>query len=318
MFWHVPWPPEQIFRVLPWRRDFLAGMLGSDLVGFHTKMYQKHFLDCCERILGLEVDRDKGAINHDSRITYARVFPLGIPAQHFHELATSPLVRARARRIRKSLHSPIMLLGVDRLDYTKGIIERLLAFERFLELYPQYRKQITFVLIAVPSRIKIAEYAGLKRQLDEVVGRVVGRFSSQGWAPIKYLYTQFETEELVAYYEAADIALVTPLRDGMNLIAKEFVASQLNDSAVLILSEFAGAAEELEEALMVNPYDLDDIATRLKQAIEMPVGEKQQRLCSLRERVNHNDLERWSESFLTTLLTEARTPPDAGIVTSSN
>src|SRR5581483_3782677 len=227
LFWHVPWPPEQIFRVFPWRRELLEGMLGSDLIGFHTPMYMRHFLDGCERICGAEVDRKAGLVHHGDRITRVGAFPLGVPVDHFRRLAASDEVQAHGRKIRQVLRTPTVVLGVNRLDYTKGVIERLLGFERFLERNPHYRGKITLVLIAVPSRTKVAEYAALKRELDETVGRVVGRFSSEGHAPIRYLYTQFSTEELVAYYQAADIALLTPLRDGMNLVAKEFVASQL-------------------------------------------------------------------------------------------
>jgi trehalose-6-phosphate synthase len=200
---------------------------------------------------------------------------------------------------------PTVILGVDRLDYTKGIIERLLGFERFLELNPQYRRTVTLVLIAVPSRTKVADYALLKRQVDEVVGRVVGRFSSDGWVPVRYLYTQLEPRELVAYYQAADIALLTPLRDGMNLVAKEYIASQTSDSAVLILSEFAGAAEELTEALLVNPYDIDQIAARLKQAMEMPIKEKRRRLLDLQRGIEGHNLEHWSNRFLQNLVPDA-------------
>jgi trehalose 6-phosphate synthase/phosphatase len=301
LFWHVPWPPEQIFRVFPWRYELVGGMLGSDLIGFHTPMYVKHFLDSCERIYGAEVDRATGAVSHHGRITRIGVFPIGIPTDYFRELSMTPSVRAHARRIRGMLRTPTVVLGVDRLDYTKGVIERLLGFERFLELNPRYCGKVTLVLIAVPSRTKVAEYAALKRELDETVGRVVGRFSSEGYAPIRYLYTQFDTEELVAYYQAADIALLTPLRDGMNLVAKEFVASQLGDDAVLILSEFAGAAQELSSALLVNPYSIDQIAARLKEAVEMPSDERQARLAQLRTQVEYNDLERWSGQFLSAL-----------------
>jgi trehalose 6-phosphate synthase/phosphatase len=301
LFWHVPWPPEQIFRVFPWRQELLAGMLGSDLIGFHTGTYLKHFLDGCERICGAEVDHAAGTVSHQGRVTRTGVFPLGIPADYFRELSATPVVREHARRIRRVLRTPTVVLGVDRLDYTKGVIERLLGFERFLELNQHYRGKVTLVLIAVPSRTKVAEYAALKRELDETVGRVVGRFSLEGYAPIRYLYTQFDAAELVAYYQAADIALLTPLRDGMNLVAKEFVASQLGDSAVLILSEFAGAAEELTDALLVNPYSIDQIAASLKDAVEMPLEEKRQRLVRLRERIEDNDLDSWSDKFLSAL-----------------
>ncbi len=302
LFWHVPWPPEQVFRVFPWRREFLTGMLGSDLIGFHTPLYVKHFLDCCERICGASVSPTELTVSYQGRVTRVGAFPLGIPADYFRALSSQPAIREHARRIRKMLRTTTVVLGVDRLDYTKGIIERLLGFERFLELNPQYCDKITLVLIAVPSRTKVAEYAALKRELDQTVGRVVGRFSSEGHTPIRYLYTQFNLEELVAYYQAADIALLTPLRDGMNLVAKEFIASQMNDTAVLILSEFAGAAHELTDALLVNPYSIDHVAACLREAVEMPLAEKRARLSGLRAQVEESDLDSWSDSFLGTLL----------------
>jgi trehalose 6-phosphate synthase/phosphatase len=313
VFWHVPWPPEQVFRVLPWRSDFLKGLLGSDLIGFHTQMYVKHFLDACERILGLRVDRESGVVFHGSSATRVGVFPLGIAANEFRELSMTPQVRARARRIHKSLYTPIIVLGVDRLDYTKGIEERLLGFERFLELHPEYRAKITLVLIAVPSRTRVAEYAALKRRIDELVGRVVGRFSVGGWVPIRYLYTQFSTEELLAYYQAADIALVTPLRDGMNLVAKEYAASHSGDAGVLILSEFAGAAQELKSALQINPYDIDQIADALYRAVEMPMEERRERMAEMRRSIERNDLHTWSQRFLRALMQDSTVEVDADI-----
>jgi trehalose 6-phosphate synthase/phosphatase len=305
MFWHVPWPPEQVFRVFPWRAELLAGMLGSDLIGFHTPMYAKHFIDSCERILGLEVDRESGDVFHHSRRTRVAAFPLGIAADYFHDLSMKERVQRRAHQIRKALHTKTVVLGVDRLDYTKGIGERLLGFERFLDSNPQHRQNVTLVLIAVPSRTRVAEYAALKKQIDELVGRVVGRFSSHGWVPIRYLYTQFPTDELVAYYQAADIALVTPLRDGMNLVAKEYVASRLTDNSALILSEFAGAALELKTAIQVNPYDIDQIAQGIRHAVDMPVAERCERFAQMRKNIQDNNLDRWSELFLGALLSEA-------------
>jgi trehalose 6-phosphate synthase/phosphatase len=301
LFWHVPWPPEQVLRIFPWRRELLIGMLGSNLIGFHTASYVKHFLDCCERLLGCRVDHSTGTIRYGSQMSRAKTFPLGIHAEYFGDLSKTAGVRARSRRIRRVLRTPIVILSVDRLDYTKGIIERLLAFERFLESNPRYRKHVSLVLIAVPSRTKVEEYATLKRRLDELVGRIVGRFSSEGWVPIRYLYTQFNAEELVAHYQAADIALVTPLRDGMNLVAKEYIASQMNDDSMLILSEFAGAANELSDALIVNPYDIDQMAARIKEAIEMPLDERRERFRRLRDQVERRNLDEWSSDFLGTL-----------------
>jgi alpha,alpha-trehalose-phosphate synthase [UDP-forming] len=311
LFWHVPFPPEQLFRIFPWRSQFLSGMLGSDLIGFHTRAYVNHFLTCCERILGLPVNRTRGEVLLGSRTVRVGSFPLGIDVKHFALVASSLKAQVRAQRIRRGLGSPFIVLGVDRLDYTKGVLERLLGFERFLEANPVYQKRVTLVLIAVPSRTKVAEYVALKRQLDELVGRIVGRFSTDGWVPIRYLHTQFGDSELVAYYRAADVALITPLRDGMNLVAKEYVASRLNDDGVLVLSEFAGAAEELTEALSVNPYDLDEIAIRIKQAIEMPAAERAERMKALRAKVSRNSLEHWSQSFLGALAPGMAAAPPA-------
>jgi trehalose 6-phosphate synthase/phosphatase len=311
IFWHVPFPPEQLMRILPWREQFLYGMLGADVIGFHTQSYATHFLNCCQRILHLDVRHERGEVSVGGRRVYAAPFPLGIPADFFANLAALPRVAGRAERIRRSLGTQIMVLGVDRLDYTKGILERLLGFERFLEQNPSWHRRVTLVLIAVPSRTKVSDYADLKRELDELVGHVVGRFSSEGWVPLRYLYTQFGAEELVAYYRAADVALLTPLRDGMNLVAKEFVASRVTDDGVLILSEFAGAAEELTEALLVNPYNADEIAERLRQAVEMGPAEKSARMRAMRDKVQANNLERWSESFLAELTGEARFAKDA-------
>ena len=309
IFWHVPFPPVELYRVFPWRRELLAGMLGSDLIGFHCESYVRHFLNSCERVLGAEVDAKRGEISFEGHTSHAAAFPLGIPVDYFAGLASSSRTQQKSARIRRGLRSEVVVLGVDRLDYTKGILERLLGFERFLERNPNYHRRVTLVLIAVPSRTKVTEYAALKRQLDEAVGRVVGRFSSDGWVPIRYLYTQFGAEDLVAHYQAADVALLTPLRDGMNLVAKEFVASHPNDDAVLILSEFAGAAEELTEALLVNPYNTDAIADSIREAIEMRPEERANRMRMLRENIHGNNLERWSANFLSALTMETALEP---------
>ncbi|MGH7950094.1 MAG: alpha,alpha-trehalose-phosphate synthase (UDP-forming), partial [Candidatus Binataceae bacterium] len=311
LFWHVPFPPEPVFRVIPWRREILSGMLGSDLIGFHTPLYVMHFLNCCEKILGVGVNRERSEVIANGHVVKVGAFPLGIPVDFFESLARSKSVKERAMRIRRGMRTPHVVLGVDRLDYTKGILERLLGFERFLEQNPEYHRKVTLVLVAVPSRTRVADYAQLKRELDENVGRVVGRFSSAGWVPIRYNYTQFGAHELVSYYLASDVALLTPLRDGMNLVAKEYVASHPDDDGVLILSEFAGAAEELKESLLVNPYDIDEIAARLKEAIEMPPRERARRMQALRERVRVNNLERWSENFLSALHNQHRGEPFA-------
>ena len=309
IFWHVPFPPVELYRVFPWRRELLMGMLGSDLIGFHCDSYVTHFLNSCHRVLGAQVNPERGEVHFEGRTSRVATFPLGIPVDYFETLAAASHTQQKSARIRRGLRSEVVVLGVDRLDYTKGILERLLGFERFLERNPNYHRRVTLVLIAVPSRTKVAEYAALKRQLDEAVGRVVGRFSSDGWVPIRYLYTQFGAEDLVAYYQAADVALLTPLRDGMNLVAKEFVASHPANDAVLILSEFAGAAEEMTDALLVNPYNPDAIADRLREALEMRPEARAERMRALREKIRYNNLERWSANFLSALTTETGLEP---------
>jgi len=309
IFWHVPFPPVELYRVFPWRRELLAGMLGSDLIGFHVESYVTHFLNACRRVLGAEVNERNREVHYQGHTSRVGAFPLGIPVDYFENLAASSRTQQKTARIRRGLRSELVVLGVDRLDYTKGILERLLGFERFLERNPHYHRRVTLVLIAVPSRTKVAEYAALKRQLDEAVGRVVGRFSSDGWVPIRYLYTQFGAEDLVAYYQAADVALLTPLRDGMNLVAKEFVASHPAHDAVLILSEFAGAAEEMTDALLVNPYNTDAIADRLREALDMRPEARALRMRALRETIHRNNLEQWSANFLSALTAESSLEP---------
>jgi trehalose 6-phosphate synthase/phosphatase len=304
IFWHVPFPPVELYRVFPWRRELLMGMLGSDLIGFHCDSYVTHFLNSCRKVLGAQIDQDGGEVHFEGHTSRVATFPLGIPVDYFESIASSSRTQQKTARIRRGLRSEIVVLGVDRLDYTKGILERLLGFERFLERNPDYHHRVTLVLIAVPSRTKVTEYAALKRQLDEAVGRVVGRFSSDGWVPIRYLYTQFGAEDLISYYQAADVALLTPLRDGMNLVAKEFIASHPADDAVLILSEFAGAAEELTDALLVNPYNTDAIADRIREALEMRPEARAERMGALRAKIRGNNLERWSANFLTALTAE--------------
>jgi alpha,alpha-trehalose-phosphate synthase [UDP-forming] len=301
LFWHVPFPPESFFRIFPWRRELLEGMLGADLIGFHTTGYADHFLQCCAGICGLEVDHAEGLVSWQGRTVRVQGFPLGIPADYFAQLAQTERVQARGRRIKTSLGVPTMILGVDRLDYTKGILERVESFERFLELNPSYHKRVALVQIAVPSRTKVDDYARLKRQLDEIVGRVVGRFSSEGWVPIRYLYTQFGAEELVSYYQAADVALLTPLRDGMNLVAKEYVACRVNATGALVLSEFAGAAGELRDAILVNPHDLDGLKQAIRHAVHLDPTEGTARMRRMRRIVRRHDVQAWARAFLTAL-----------------
>jgi len=291
-FLHIPFPAFDVFRVLPWAKPVLQGMLGADLVGFHVPSYAEHFLQSAERLLACEVDRRRGLVKIDGREVSVGAYPIGVDAAQLERLAEAvPEVPPREPQI-------FEVLGVDRLDYTKGIYERLMAIERLLERRPTYRGRVVFTQLLVPSREHIAEYGTLKRDIDETVGRINGRFSERGWTPIRYLVRSLPPAKLVVMYRAADVALVTPLRDGMNLVSKEYVASRTDGGGMLVLSDFAGAAEELHEALRVNPFDVDAVAEVLHSALSMSEEERQARMSALRERVQTNDVHAWVQRFL--------------------
>ena len=292
-FLHIPFPAADVLRVLPWSRDLIQGMLAADLVGVHIPSYADHVLTCAERLLGCEVDRGAGLVRFEGREVSVEAHPISIDVAEVERLAE------QAARGSDAPDTPVAeILGVDRLDYTKGIHERMLAVERLLERHPGLRRRIAFTQVMVPSRERVAEYGELKREIDETVGRINGRFSERGWSPIRYLVRSLPPAELVALYRQADVALVTPLRDGMNLVAKEYVAAQLDDDGVLVLSEMAGAADELQEALLVNPFDVDEVADALHRALQMPLDERRARMSALRHRVRANDVRVWVERFL--------------------
>ncbi|HXY68152.1 MAG TPA: bifunctional alpha,alpha-trehalose-phosphate synthase (UDP-forming)/trehalose-phosphatase [Gemmatimonadales bacterium] len=293
-FLHIPFPATDVFRVLPWSRSLLRGVLACDLVAFHVPAYAHHFLTCAERLLGCEVDRAAGVAWFEGRAVSVQAHPIGIDVALIESLARGPNGAPRPAAGERVAE----ILGVDRLDYTKGIHERLLAVERLLERYPAYRRRVRFTQVMVPSRERVAEYSDLKRQIDEAVGRINGRFSEAGWTPVHYLVRSLPPAELVPLYRRADVALLTPLRDGMNLVAKEYAAAQLEDDGVLILSEMAGAADELQEALLVNPFDVEAVADALHRALAMSQDERRARMSALRDRVRANDVHAWVDRFL--------------------
>jgi trehalose 6-phosphate synthase/phosphatase len=300
-FWHIPFPPAEILKILPWHKELLGGMLGADLIGFHTPAHASAFLDCCEKLIESRVDRASGRVFSDGWRTRVGAFPIGVPTAYFERMSSDAKVKRRQAQIKRGVGVEKIVLGVDRLDYTKGLLQRLEGFERFLEDNPQYHKRVTLVQIAVPSRTRVPEYLTLARQVQNLVVHIVTRFSTEGWLPIRYLYKQYDPEVLVAYYEAADVALVTPLADGMNLVAKEYVAARCDQGGVLILSELAGAAVELKAALQVNPYDIDQIASELRHALEIEPDEQRRRMRALRATVEKNTIAEWSARFLEAL-----------------
>ncbi|XP_039285067.1 alpha,alpha-trehalose-phosphate synthase [UDP-forming] isoform X2 [Nilaparvata lugens] len=292
-FLHIPFPPWDIFRLFPWADEVLQGMLGCDMVGFHIEDYCLNFVDCCQRRLGCRVDRKGLLVEHGGRSVRVRPLPIGIPFDRFVQLAESaPAVLAPAPAQK-------VVLGVDRLDYTKGLVHRLRAFEILLQKYPQHLEKVTLLQISVPSRTDVKEYQELKEEMDQLVGRINGRFTTPNWSPIRYIYGCVSQDELAAFYRDASVALVTPLRDGMNLVAKEFVACQINEPpGVLIVSPFAGAGEMMHEALICNPYEINDAAEVIHRALTMPEDERTLRMNYLRRREKTHNVDYWMRSFL--------------------
>jgi len=298
-FLHIPFPSSEVFRIFPWRQELLEGMLGADVIGFHTLDYVRHFQTALLTVLGYETR--SGAVEVAGRVVQLAAMPLGIDAAAFEERAASAEVERELRKMAEAAAGRKVVLGIDRLDYTKGIPQRLLAIEKFLREHPQSRDQVMFIQVAVPTREGVQTYRELKREVEELVGRINGAYGSVEAAPIHYLCASLPPTRLSALYRLADVALVTPLRDGLNLIAKEYVASRVNGDGVLVLSEFAGAAWELGEALMVNPYDADAVAATLSRALSLPPEEAARRMASLRARVKGVDVHRWVGRWISAL-----------------
>ncbi len=294
-FLHIPFPSYEIFRMLPWRREIVEGMLGSDLIGFHTYNYVRHFLSAVRHILGYEPSMGRIVVNN--RPVLVDAFPIGINYGYIESYVKRKSVESKVREIKKSVGDRKIMFSIDRLDYTKGIVERLEAFDRFLEKYPEFRKKIVFINVVVPSRTSVEHYRELKRRVDEIVGRINSKYRDIDWAPLIYIYRFIPQTTLIALYRAADIALILPLRDGMNMIAKEYVASKTDGRGVLILSEMAGAAEELVEALRVNPLDTDEVADSIKKALTMSENEKIRRMRVMQGRIRDYDIFRWAQDF---------------------
>lgn len=301
-FLHIPFPSFEVFRLLPgkWRREILEGLVGSDLIGFHTHEYVQHFLQSVLRILGYE--HHMGQILTSEGVVKAESFPMGID---FHSLSLAldhPDVRREESSLRNTLSQRKVILSVDRLDYTKGILNRLEGFEIFLETSPQYHGKVVLLMVVVPSRIGVHHYDLMKREVEELVGRINGRFGRVDWTPVVYQYRHVPFQSLVALYSVSDICLVTPLRDGMNLVAKEYVATRKEGTGVLILSEMAGAAKELAEAIIINPNNREEIAEALREALETSVEEQKKRNQIMQHRLRRYNVNRWADDFIRALL----------------
>jgi len=298
-FHHIPFPSYELFRVLPERAELLKGLLGADLIGFHTHEYMRHFVSAAERVLDLRFSLDKVSLNN--RFAHVDAFPMGINYSLYYDAILDPDVQKIALELKKNYGNHKLILSVDRLDYSKGILHRLKGFSRFLENNPEYKEKISLAMIVVPSRDNVDQYADLKTKIDEAIGSINGSYSTINWTPVYYFYHGFDFNELVAMYHIADIALITPLRDGMNLVAKEYLAAKRDKAGVLILSEMAGAAIELTDSIIINPNDVNQIEQAILQAIEMPEAEQLKRLKNMQKIISKQTVNKWAESFINRL-----------------
>ncbi len=300
-FLHIPFPSFEVFRLLhrPWKEKIIRGLLGADLIGFHTHEYVQHFLKTVRMVVGL--DHQYRVIPHEGRLVKAELFPLGVDYNLFNETSQLPEVTEQKNTIVSNFPDKKIIFSVDRLDYTKGVTHRLSGFERFLREHPDWHEKVVFILVVVPSRQIISKYNERRKLIEEQVGRINGKYSSLSWQPIIYRYNHLAFQELSALYRAADVALITPLRDGMNLVAKEYIASCSEKQGVLILSELAGAASELSEAVLVNPLDEIEVAGAIQIALTMPDEERTQKIEMMQTRLQTYTVLDWVNDFLSQL-----------------
>ena len=295
-FLHIPFPSFEIFRYLPWRSEILSGLLGADLIGFHTFDYARHFLSSVMRLLGIE--HTLGKLSVDDRVVQVDSFPMGIDYDKYAEAISDIRVKRQITNFSQKISAKNVVVSIDRLDYSKGLVRRLEGYSLFLEKNPSFREKITLILLVVPSRLKVETYKHLKHQVDEMVGRINGEYGTIGWTPIWYYYRPMQFQSIAALYNIANVCLVTPFRDGMNLVAKEFIASKKDGKGVLILSEMAGAASELGEAIIINPNNVIEIANALREALAMPVDVQIKHNREMQEKLKRYNITRWLEDFI--------------------
>lgn len=300
-FHHVPFPSYELFRVLPERAELLLGLLGADLIGFHTSDYMRHFVSAIYRVLKLDIKLDCVLQGHHK--AYINAFPMGINYNLYHDAALKPNVVEDVKEHKNKYGKDNkLILSVNRLDYSKGILHQIKGFHLFLKNHPEYRGKVSLMIIIVPSRDNVNKYANLKKIIDEKIGSVNGKYSNVNWIPIYYFYHSFDFENLIAMYSMADIALVVPLRDGMNLVSKEYVATRVNSHGVLILSEMAGAAAELKDAIIINPNDIKQIEGAIEKAIKMPLEEQEQRMKRMQMTLSKHTINKWASDFINNLI----------------
>jgi trehalose 6-phosphate synthase len=305
IFWHIPWPNPEAFGICPWQRELVDGLLGADLIGFHVQSHCNNFLQTADRVVESRVDWEHFSVLRQDHRTIVHPFPISVDLGDKESPENANQISSYMERsaLLRSLgvEATFMGIGVDRVDYTKGILERFLAIERFLEKYPSYQGKFTFVQVGAPSRTHIKRYHDLMAEVEAETDRINWRFQASKWRPIVFLNRQHSHQEILPYYRAADLCLVTSLHDGMNLVAKEFLAARSDERGVLILSQFTGAARELRDALLVNPYDVDQTAEAIRVALEMEPEEKQVRMQHMRRTIREHNIYRWAGNLITEL-----------------
>ncbi|HSC78069.1 MAG TPA: trehalose-6-phosphate synthase [Candidatus Acidoferrales bacterium] len=299
LFWHIPWPNPEVFRICPWKHELLEGLLGSDILGFHIRYHVNNFIDTVDRELEARPDREMTAIVYQRHTTKIRNFPISVDFKAISQAAASRAVTQRVRQLRELYRLPRHVgIGIDRADYTKGIPERLRAVERFLELHPEHAGDFVFMQVAVPSRVHVEEYRRLNEEIDALVEDINWKHGSSSWKPILYLKEHWLPRDLHALYRLARFCLVSSLHDGMNLVSKEFVAANVEEDGVLLLSQFTGAARELRDAVIINPYATDELAEKINDALEMDSSAVRLRMRRLRETVREKNIYKWAHDII--------------------
>ncbi len=300
LFWHIPWPNPEVFRICPQKKQILEGLLANDLLGFHIHYHCYNFLSTVEQELEAKVNREEFSVVYQGHKTLVRPFPISVDAEEISKNASTLEVTKNIEKIPHEIDPPyeIFCLGIDRVDYTKGIIEKIKAVDRFLEKYPEYQSRFVYLQLGVLSRLRIQAYKNLINSLQALAEEVNWKYRSGYWYPIVLVNTRFDYEKLLAYYRSADICLVGSLHDGMNLVAKEFMMANVDLKGMLVLSQFTGAARELKEAILINPYDTEGFADGIYKALNIPRDEKVKRIKKMREDIFENNIYKWAENFI--------------------
>ncbi len=298
LFWHIPWPNPEVFSICPYQKEILDGLLACDLIGFHTQFHCNNFLDTANRLLECRVDTEKSSVIRSGKESFIKPFPISIDPNISGNVSDSDKSIMEKIRLEYDLENKIIGVGVDRIDYTKGIEERIKAIDRFLDKNPVYRGKLVFIQIGAPSRTHIKRYHDLMGEIDELVEEINWKHSDGEWKPIIYLKRHFSPEEIKPFYAMADFCIVSSLHDGMNLVAKEYIAAKENSKGALVLSKFTGASRELNDAIIVNPYAIEEFADAIKFAVEMPVGEKEKRMKNMKEVIAENNIYKWAGNII--------------------